>query len=71
MHTSTDIALEWHAACLMEVADISSIALKRLEDERVIVFAVGDGVQLLEVTHVRTKLMLYTDSLTNIATEVS
>jgi hypothetical protein len=39
----------------MEVADISSISLKRLENGRVIVIAVGDGVQLLEVTHVRTK----------------
>lgn len=57
MHTSTDIALTWHAACLMEVADISSISLKRLENGRVIVIAVGDGVQLLEVTHVRTKLV--------------
>jgi WD40 repeat protein len=51
VHTSTDIALTWHAACLMEVADISSISLKRLENGRVIVIAVGDGVQLLEVTH--------------------
>eukprot|EP00029_Vermamoeba_vermiformis_P011031 TRINITY_DN5961_c0_g1_i1.p1 TRINITY_DN5961_c0_g1~~TRINITY_DN5961_c0_g1_i1.p1 ORF type:complete len:1093 (+),score=253.56 TRINITY_DN5961_c0_g1_i1:267-3281(+) len=50
-HSSSDIALTWHAACLLEVADVSSIALKRVDNGRVVVIAVGDGMQVLEVTH--------------------
>lgn len=59
MHSPTDIALAWHAACLLEVADVSSIALKRTDNGHVIVIAVGDGVQLLEVIHVSLNYSLY------------